>query len=429
LEEGLAMQYFVPILILCGLGVACTAENVVEPVRPAHSEVPTQHFLPRASAPTFDNKLLAVAQRVPGFAGIYYDGSGTQVVRLTPGTNANAVVTELRRAFPNGRARGGASRRIDPQLIPAAYNFQTLYEWRLRADALLAGPGVVATDIDEVRNAVWIAVVDAETATLVMKSLSALGIPDDALEVVITDRGSELQTLRDQVSPTPGGVQIQNSIGATCTLALNAYYNLELHFVTAGHCAKPWNTISPHSFYQPIFNTTPYFLGLEAVDPLTFTGFGCPSGRLCRYADGVLVKYYGVPPSAVDCGTIARPDGTGGTIEIAAGLPRLIIQYDAEEPFVGEEIDKVGRTTGWSFGQVSQTCVNLNRAEDNVTIMCNTYVAAAVGMGDSGSPAFLWLGGIDVAVAGIVHYKHNGYLVYSPLDLFEFELDHGLVIN
>ena len=61
---------------------------------------------------------------------------------------------------------------------------------------------------------------------------------------------------------------------------------------------------------------------------------------------------------------------------------------ETSSPVVGETLNKVGRTTGWTRGTVSATCVNTNVAGTNITQLCQGFVNAGVAGGDSGSPVF-----------------------------------------
>jgi len=59
---------------------------------------------------------------------------------------------------------------------------------------------------------------------------------------------------------------------------------------------------------------------------------------------------------------------------------------------VGQTSDKVGRTTGWTRGTVSATCLNILIAVPGAEykVLCAGEVAeASVGFGDSGAPVWL----------------------------------------
>jgi hypothetical protein len=73
-------------------------------------------------------------------------------------------------------------------------------------------------------------------------------------------------------------------------------------------------------------------------------------------------------------------------------------------PTGGEMFDKVGRTTGWTYGFVKKTCVDMNRPDYSGggfgRILCQDWTSYKRAGGDSGSPVFRWYGN-TVRLAGI----------------------------
>ena len=95
----------------------------------------------------------------------------------------------------------------------------------------------------------------------------------------------------------------------------------------------------------------------------------------------------------------------------------------------GQLVDKVGRTTGWTRGQVSNTCVNTGVSGTSIVLLCQTWVesiggGAIVAGGDSGSPTFIDLGGNNATlVGGLWGGSSDGtLLVYSPIANIRAEL-------
>jgi hypothetical protein len=66
--------------------------------------------------------------------------------------------------------------------------------------------------------------------------------------------------------------------------------------------------------------------------------------------------------------------------------------------------DKMGRTTGWTYGFVKKTCVDMNKtsyAGPGIgRILCNDWSSYHSNNGDSGSPVFRWYGS-TVRLAGL----------------------------
>jgi hypothetical protein len=80
-------------------------------------------------------------------------------------------------------------------------------------------------------------------------------------------------------------------------------------------------------------------------------------------------------------------------------------------------VNKVGRTTGWTAGNITNTCVNTGVSGTSIVQLCQTFVSAGVGAGDSGSDVFKITSSPNVKLAGILWGGNsNGTLfVYSPL--------------
>jgi hypothetical protein len=87
---------------------------------------------------------------------------------------------------------------------------------------------------------------------------------------------------------------------------------------------------------------------------------------------------------------------------------------------VGQTVNKIGRTTGWTSGTVSNTCVNTGVSGTKIVQLCQTFVSSGntiVLGGDSGSGVWRDQGGNNVQLVGIL-WGGNGsgtLFVYSPL--------------
>ena len=59
-------------------------------------------------------------------------------------------------------------------------------------------------------------------------------------------------------------------------------------------------------------------------------------------------------------------------------------------------LDKIGRTTGWTWGRVKETCKDV-RGETGVVVECADEVDFVTGSGDSGAPVFKYTFGYRTA--------------------------------
>jgi hypothetical protein len=360
---------------------------------------------------TLDDVLTRIAEQIPGFGGIFLDENGRMVVSLVEGKITihakREIGLKLARAlaWDEPRLRAG-----DFRIRPARYSFLQLKEWHDRLfPQVFEIEGVTVTDIDEARNRLRIGVESEESVEHVLDALMVAGIPREAVIVEKVEPILPLATLRDKVRPLLGGVQI-NFPGYLCTYGFTAVRSNVSGFVTASHCTNVQGGVESTPYWQPLEDMDT-FIGTEIADPLYTWRLGCPRGKICRYSDSAFAQLAnGVDASL---GFLARTDSVGsltiaGTFRITAEAARRV---------TGELLNKVGRTTGWSQGPITQTCVNVGVAGTRIVLLCQDFVQATVGAGDSGSPVFKITNGSDVTLYGLLWGGNSSgtYFVYSPI--------------
>ncbi|MCS7094974.1 MAG: hypothetical protein NZ988_04100, partial [Thaumarchaeota archaeon] len=382
---------------------------------------------PLSYAPTvdaidnLDELFEAISSRLPSFAGFHYR-DGTLVISLAgadpaaadAGVMQVATVTavtqlaEVAEQIQEGRYTTETVR----------YSFRQLAQWK---QAVLSNHQlrdiVTALDIDEVNNRLFVGVSSPGHVETVRRILSELGLPQDGYSVdqlVI----EPMVGLRDRVRPVIGGLQIAFS-SYVCTLGFIAIRNGVPGYVTNDHCTNVWGQVEGTTHYQPTVATN-NLIGQETIDPPFFTTSPCPSGYRCRYSDAAFgALQSGVPYSL---GRIAGTAGTG-SLNIV-GEWRIV--SEASHSVAGQTLNKVGRTTGWTQGQVTQTCVDVGVFGTDIVRLCQHFVSAGVGGGDSGSPVF----GIIDSSAGTVELhgilwggdSAGTLFVFSPIAQVEQEL-------
>ena len=273
-------------------------------------------------------------------------------------------------------------------------------------------PGVVFTDADETRGRLVVGVLDRGGEGQVRGRLRALGITSQ-VDVVETEPIVALATLRDKSTSIVGGLQIRFSqylcsLGFPATNAIGV-----LGFVTASHCSDRQGTVDGTTYYQPLDQVQTDVIGAEIADPPYVKGGDCPRGRRCRMSDANFSRNTG--PRTVTLGRIARTTGIGsltinGTFTIG------------EEGVAGmnSPANKVGRTTGWTRGSVSGTCVDTGVQGSTIVLLCQTFVTGGgviVQGGDSGSPVFTDESGGSVKLLGVLWGGNQSgtQFVYSPM--------------
>ena len=306
---------------------------------------------------------------------------------------------------------------------PAA---QDLAAWFARASPeVLALPLTVFADHDESAGRLVFGVERGSAVFGVQRALSALGVPAAAYEVRIVEPIHFASTLRDQHSATMGGLQIHWS-SHICTLGFSVDHAGGRSFITNSHCTDQQGTTGNTQYNQPSRTVSPDPIAFEAHDPAYTRGGGCSKGKVCRFSDAARALYVdGVESKA----RIAKTTGeNSGSLDIA-GHFTIASQNNSTTNFSnGTTIHKVGRTTGWTSGSVTHSCVNVNVSGTNIQLRCQTIVQRSgsmiVGGGDSGSGVFTRGSGDDVQLVGILWggSTSGDLFVLSPLQNIQDEL-------
>lgn len=374
---------------------------------PASAQGPETLAAPARSA---DAVLADLNAKLPGFGGLFTDADGVPTVYVTPDR-----APLFRKAF------GGEIR-----VIEGRWEFRQLLGWRASMRDLLSAPGVVLLDADEAKNRVRIGVAPGTSATtrkLLQARMRGLGVPAGAVVIEETEPMRPLLTLSNAFSPVPGGVEIHWS-NFLCTLGFNVIRGDSCYFVTNDHCTDVQGVSTGTIYMQPVFGVQ---IGQEVLDPPFFTGGPCPAGRICRYSDAAAARYF--DPTNCEFGKIARTTGIG-SVTVDPSNPRWNIVAKILAPALGVTVAKTGRTTGWSENAVAATCVDTNVSGSNITRLCQSFVNATVGGGDSGSPVFLRR--IPTSEAGLGGILWGGNLagtqfVFSPIE--NIETDFGISLT
>jgi hypothetical protein len=339
------------------------------------------------SVESLDDLFAEVASRVPGFGGLFVGPDGTLHIDLLDQRLGRAAQETIEAIFgPERLPLSGI------QVLQGQYSFVQLKAWHERLmPQVLAIPGVILTDIDETENRLRVGVEAQALQGVVEAQLASLGIPREAVIVEETEAIEfASHTLQSFVRPLVGGLQI-NFGNFVCTLGFLAIRAGVQGLVTNSHCTNIQGGVEGTVYHQPLASGTTNRIGQEIADPVYFTGGSCPAGRRCRYSDSAFarVPHPSGPAVSISRGFIARPTSANtGALTISHTTPRFRIVGETSFPVVGETLNKVGRTTGWTRGTVSSTCVNTNVANSNITLLCQDFVNAGVAGGDSGSPVF-----------------------------------------
>jgi hypothetical protein len=445
---------------------ACRDDQATRPLAPITGPLAQQSVAfanPHRPPLTLDEEYLQLEDSIPGFAGLYYDESGTPVVNLVDeqhGQVADRIASRFLKERSHVAAASGAKRHKKVK-----HDYRTLMRWRgLARDHLFTRPEVLALDIDEAKNLLRIGVRSPADIATISRDAERLGMQVEVVTMIVPDpidppppepdpglpeddaqagspSGSVAGTLTDLFTNPTGGVMIDARLGA-CTLGVNVYkssnvygrYDYQPYFITNAHCTNAQGYVENTDFFQPTYsNGAGRFVGSEVRETLwrgRETHSGCPAPDSCSLADVAMVQYTaGVYP---DYARIARPTsaGTGnspGSVTLANPLDRFrIVDSMGNNPPLGTRLSKVGHYTGWTTGTIFETCTDWKQfnptSPKTFYVLCQYSMNATTHTGDSGAPVFFQKAGNDVSFVGIVWGGGVGRARFSVYPYISYEL-------
>jgi len=391
--------------------VACqdSSQPIAPGVQPSDaltSQVPAQAQVPDQAA---------LARSIKGFGGLYLD-RGVPTVYLTDPSQRGAVERALT-AF--ARAQGVSPSEI--RVLRGKFDYQQLDGWFGAATQnALPVAGALYTDLDEANNRVLVAVANANAVGLVRAALASSKIPAGALSIEVRAPIYQVATLQNRIRPIVAGLQIHFG-NYLCSIGFNATDQGQASFVTASHCTNHQGGVEGTQYYQPLSSVDGTVIATEVEDPDYIRGgVGCPHGKKCRYSDASRAAYSA--GMSYTLGGIAQTSGANNGSLTVTGTLLITNQNTSGNYVVGSQVSKIGRTTGWTRGNITNTCVNTGVSGTNIVQLCQVFVTAGVGGGDSGSDVFS--GGGPVTLEGTLWGgdQAGSMFVFSPFKNIQQEL-------
>ncbi|MEA3246428.1 MAG: hypothetical protein U9Q74_09760 [Gemmatimonadota bacterium] len=351
-----------------------------------------------------------LAAAAPSSAGFYLDATGTIHVVVKDVADANAARSAVLTMVSTGRVVTGKSRAASIVTEDGRFTFGELAVIRDAIhEHLLASQRIVMLDLNEQTNRVELGI-DRLNASYIRETLpadiAALGLDTNAIayrEATIPRlaiaKGSYRRrfgsTIQSTVDTITGGIQMERQ-GHACTIGVIALYNSAPSVLSNSHCSETLFSYDGDSIEQATTTSPGRRIGHETVDPPGTSCYGYP----CRGSDAALfglesgILYY--------TGMIARTASRAGpaTYTLADGSKT----WDASNPYfyvsntvtptTGMEVNKVGMRTGWTYGYVTNTCVDgfYGTSPNLMFITCSMVATVHVDGGDSGSPVFAFGG-------------------------------------
>jgi hypothetical protein len=296
--------------------------------------------------------------------------------------------------------------------------------FRQASPAVMALPRTVFAAQDAERGQLVFGVEDNAAMAAVRAELARQGVAERAYRLEIVPAIHPMNdNLRSEHRPTVGGLQIHWS-QYVCTLGFNVDHAGGRSFITNSHCTDNQGTSGNTQYNQPLRTTSPAAIAFEAHDPAYARIAGCSAGKQCRYSDAARALYEANVQSTR--GSIAKTTGENNGSLVTNGNFTITAQNNTATSFSGT-VHKVGRTTGWTSGNVTSSCATVNVSGSNIQLLCQTLVQRSgtiVGGGDSGSPVFRRTSGDNVELLGILWGGSSAgdLFVFSPLKNVQDEL-------
>jgi hypothetical protein len=405
-------------LVAVALGATACSDNNPPTVPSEPSDDPSLRAVQGEAAHPND-----LARGVKGFGGFFLDAQGVPTIYLKDAAQKENAGRALGRYF---QAAGLNPSQL--RVLRGQFEWAELERWQAEGGKeALAIAGVVFTDADEASNRLRIGVENGAAAAAVKAALARHGVPEAGVIVETTDPILQMATLQT-ANDRSAGIQINFDPDPTaagsyvCTLGFN---DGTANFITCSHCTNVQGGLGNKTvFGQPLLSSG--IVADEVNDPDYFTGGACPSGRRCRYSDAARAAYRsGITGRRGVISRTAAPNQKRNALEITGTF--TISAEDLTSGVVGDVANKIGRTTGWTQGKITNVGVNTNVSGSTITQLGQTFVSAGVNGGDSGSPVFALGSGTNVTLKGILWggASNGRSFVYSPLGNVERSTELG----
>lgn len=389
-------------------------DNAKLPVSPGPNTRTLLEAAPKVQpARSIDDIFWDIAGDVPEFGGAYVGEMEQPIIVLTDTSRLSAVAPLVRAVFVSARDTTFL-KPLRSQL--GRFGFRTLVAFNRALTPKLTFAGIVTRDIDESQNRIAISVASETIVPLVWQAASAAQVPASAIVVNVRSSVTFASNLRDYQRPVPAGFRITGA--RECAIGINASTSgspRTAYFVTPSHCTDVIGVVDSTVFHQPDATVFFHLLGKEVRDVRFFSPGDnpeCPPLRICAYADAALVRY-DVSYNDMDFGNIALttfrsgPLSGDGSIDLVGQLFISAVDgYTALPPVpLGATVDKMGPESGWTYGTVTGTDVEVWISEGSITLLRQAVVKSRSRLGDSGAPMFqywssypdAWFRGILVA--------------------------------
>ena len=338
---------------------------------------------------------------------------------------ASRVVEKLARSLVRRGGIGIHSERATGAPVLEAQGRPDLEAQHQRLLPLFELAGVVFTDADETRGRLVVGVLDRDLEGPVRGRLRALDVASRPW--TSSKRTRSLRWLRCATGPLTSRAACRSasrstSAASVSTPSTRTAFKASSPPLTA---ATDQGAVDGTTYYQPSAQVANDLIGTEIADPpYVRNRSGCPKGRKCRQSDA---NFSQCPGTARVFARRDRSNDTDwDTLEIDAADPPSPSSGEGVAA-EGQTVDKVGRTTGWTRGTVTNTCVNTGVSGSTLVLLCQTFVSRRRRHRRRRRQRFAGVpdrsGGNATLVGGLWGGNSSGtQFVYSPIANIEAEL-------
>jgi len=376
------------------------------------------------------------------YVGLSVQKEGAVRLTLSKGANLDAAVNLAREVWIKTAGKDRSKDFPYFEFATAVATRDELDEAFVKMCDVLSLKEVATLDMNEACGCLQVGVLRDSAFERVAAFAGKRGIAKDWIRIVLTPPTFRLLDLRDHYRPTMGGIEIRslrpNSMMSLCTMGLPtfSFATGTAGFLTASHCTEgAQGVMNGTSFFQgssAIFD----HIGVERLDLALFTSAtnsACAMGRNCRFSDVAFVQF--AQQDLGITGRLKRPKDrctASCGLDVVRPTDDLRMAYGISGLFTGNVVDKIGRTTGWTNGAITNTCENVNVfdrdsagnvIDTGITLLCQVRADLISDSGDSGAPIFVNRDTYEAGeFAGILWGGNATTTSFSPINAIDAEL-------
>jgi hypothetical protein len=331
-----------------------------------------------------------LSRQIPGFTGIFFDADGMLTISASRDLSPGEQERVLKWAVGySASVRQGAAVRQKRSM----FDYVALYDgFQKLIDRVGGDSSLVSARIDEKEGQIVLGVEDGGSHEGILAALAELSLPNSILRIEADEATRPDSTLRDQIRTLTAGVQIANPYPWMdhCTLGHIVWHknedgspNLNIGWAFySSHCTESRYSVNRKPTYgQPTLNS-PVAQEWEEAPVYSCSGYGS-----CQDADVAVLAILNEIGFGV--ASVAISSQPYDTTTAPPFLGRRSTANTISGALTGERVTKVGRTTGETSGDISETCVDRQVLGESLWILCNQRAYYHAGSGDSGAPVFI----------------------------------------